>query len=200
MGEEQRPATARAGYRMVKRAHHVDETRQRIVAATVDLHGTVGPANTTISAIAKAAGVTRATVYHHFPDLDALFTACTAHWGARQQMPDLAGWQEITGPQDRVRAALTDLYRFYGEAEPMLALTTRDREALPAFVRERNQQTARSQLDVLLSAWPASQRTRKRRALLGHAIAFATWRSLCVDQGLPQHDAVAAMTRMVVDC
>jgi AcrR family transcriptional regulator len=185
---------------MVKRAHRVDETRQRIVAATVDLHGTIGPANTTISAIAKAAGVTRATVYQHFPDLDALFAACTAHWGDRQHMPDLAGWQEITGPQERMGAALTDLYRFYHEAEPMLTLTTRDREALPDFVRERNKQTAQSQLDVLVSAWPPSQRSRKRRALLGHAIAFATWRSLCVDQGLPQRDAVAAMTRLVMDC
>ena len=192
--------TVRAQYRMVKRAEHVDDTRQRIVAATVDLHGTVGPANTTISAIAQAAGVTRATVYQHFPDLDALFTACTAHWGALQEMPDLDGWQEIAGPPERMRAALTDLYRFYREAEPMLTLTTRDRDALPDFVRERNQQTAQSQLDALVSAWPPSQRTRRRRALLGHAIAFATWRSLCVDQGLPQQDAVAEMTRLVVDC
>lgn len=200
MAARQRSASARAGYRMVKRAHHVAETRQRIVAATVDLHGTVGPANTTISAIAEAAGVTRATVYQHFPDVDALFTACTAHWGARQNLPDLAGWQEVTGPQERTHAALTDLYRFYREAEPMLTRTTRDREALPDFVRERNRQTARSQLDVILSAWPSTQRTRRRRALLGHAIAFATWQSLCVDQGLPQRDAVAAMTRLVVDC
>jgi len=185
---------------MIKRAQQVDETRRRIVAATVGLHGTVGPANTTVSAIAEVAGVTRVTVYRHFPDEDALFVACTSHWAAQQRMPDLAGWREIPAPEDRARAALTDLYRFFCEAEPMLTRTTRDREALPDFVLERNQQTTQTQIDALLLAWPPRQRTKKRRAVVGHAMTFATWRSLCVDQALPQRDAVAAMTRLVVDC
>ena len=201
MAGEQRPASpARAEYRMVKRAEQVDETRKRIVAATVELHGTVGPAKTTVSAIAEKAGVTRVTVYRHFPDEDALFTACTAHWAAGRRMPDLDGWRAIPTPETRVAAALADLYRFFQEAEPMLTLTTRDREALPAFVRQRTQQTTETQVDVLLEAWPSSQRTKRRRALAGHAMSFATWRSLCVDQALRPSDAVAAMTRLVVDC
>jgi AcrR family transcriptional regulator len=196
---ERSTSTARAGYRMVKRALQVDETRQRIVAATVELHGTAGPANTTVSAVAEKAGVTRVTVYRHFPDEDALFAACTSHWAAQQRMPDLAGWQEISSPRERAEAALTDLYRFFREAEPMLTLTTRDQEALPTFVREGNEQTAQGQIVVLLEAWPPRRRTRRRRALIGHAMSFATWRSLCVDQALPERDAVAAMTRLVVD-
>jgi AcrR family transcriptional regulator len=185
---------------MTKRAQQVDGTRQRIVAATVELHGTIGPATTTISAIAEAAGVTRVTVYRHFPDEDALFAACTSHWAAQQRMPDIAGWREIPEPEDRTRAALTDLYRYFREAEPMLTLTTRDREALPDFVRERNQQTQQTQIDALLLAWPPRQRTKRRRGLVGHAMTFATWRSLCVDQALHQREAVEAMTRLVVDC
>ena len=185
---------------MIKRAQQVDETRQRIVAATVGLHGTIGPATTTVSAIAEAAGVTRVTVYRHFPDQDALFAACTSHWAAQQRMPDLAAWREIPAAEDRAHAALTDLYRFFREAEPMLTLTTRDREKLPDFVRERNQRTAQTQIDALLLAWPSRQRTKKRRALVGHAMTFATWRSLCRDQALPQRAAVAAMTRLVVEC
>jgi AcrR family transcriptional regulator len=185
---------------MVKRAEQVDETRRRIVDATVGLHGTLGPANTTVSSIAEAAGVTRVTVYRHFPDEDALFAACTSHWAAQQRMPDVAGWREIPVPEDRTRAALTDLYRFFREAEPMLTLTTRDREALPHFVRERNHQTQQTQIDTLLSAWPPRQRTTRRRALVGHAVTFASWRSLCVDQAMDQREAVAAMTRLIVDC
>src|SRR5215471_19726118 len=73
-------------YRMRRRAEQVDQTRQRIVAATVQLHGTLGPAATTIAAIAEAAGVTRLTVYRHFPDDAALFGACSAHWISRQQL------------------------------------------------------------------------------------------------------------------
>ena len=198
VAEQRSVPPARAGYRMTKRAQMVDETRRRIVAATVDLHGSVGPANTTVSAIAEAAGVTRVTVYSHFPDEDALFAACTSHWAAQQRLPDPAAWRKIPGPEDRAKAALTDLYRFYREAAPMLTLTTRDREVLPAFLRQRNQQTTELRTDALLDAWPRAQRTRRRRALVGHSMSFATWRSLCVDQALPQRDAVSAMTRLVV--
>ena len=55
-------------YRMRRRAETTDDTRRRIVEATVALHGTVGPAATTVLGIAERAGVTRATVYRHFPD------------------------------------------------------------------------------------------------------------------------------------
>jgi AcrR family transcriptional regulator len=199
VAEQRSPATARAAYRMTKRAHQVDETRRRIVAATAGLHGTVGPAKTTVSGIAEAAGVTRVTVYRHFPDEAALFAACTSHWTAQQRMPDVAGWREIPVPEDRATAALTDLYRFFRDAEPMLTLTSRDRDVLPDFVHARNQQTTQTQIDALLQAWPPRQRTKRRRALIGHAMSFGTWRSLCVDQALPQQDAVGAMTRLVVN-
>jgi len=73
----------RARYRIRRRAEQVDQTRQRIVETTAELHGSVGPAATTIAAIADRAGVTRLTVYRHFPDDAALFAACSAHWIAQ---------------------------------------------------------------------------------------------------------------------
>src|SRR5260370_17643494 len=81
-GPEPRP------YRMRARAEQVSQTRQRIVDAAVQLHGTVGPAATTIAAIADLAGVTRLTVYRHFPDEAPLFEACSAHWVAHHRPPD----------------------------------------------------------------------------------------------------------------
>src|SRR5436190_1989394 len=86
LGMEKRP------YRMQARAKKQEETRRRIVEATVDLHSTVGPARTTISAIATAAGVQRHTVYAHFPDEIALFRACTTHWRAVHPFPSLETW------------------------------------------------------------------------------------------------------------
>jgi len=182
---------------MTKRAELVEQTRQRIVAATVHLHGTVGPARTTVAAIAEAAGVTRLTVYRHFPDDEALFAACTAHWASGQRMPDVAAWLRIPDPGERIESALDDVYRFYEQAEPMLSHTTRDIEALPEFVRARNRKSAEDRVAAVMEAWPARQRTRNRRALVGHALSFATWRSLCVEQGLSRRAAVAAMTRLV---
>jgi AcrR family transcriptional regulator len=186
------------GYRMTNRAEQVDQTRQRIVEATVHLHGTVGPAHTTVSAIAEEAGVTRLTVYRHFPDDVALFAACTAHWAAQQQIPDLDRWTRIPDPRRRVMAALADVYRYYGGAEPMLSNSARDAHAVPEFVRERGRQRAAEMADVILGAWPARQRTPKRRALVAHALSFSTWQSLCSQQGLSQRDAVMAMAKLIV--
>ena len=70
-------------YELKERARRQAETKQRIVEAAVALHTSVGPARTTISAIAERAGVERHTVYAHFPDERTLFRACSTHWRGR---------------------------------------------------------------------------------------------------------------------
>jgi len=40
--------------------------------------------------------------------------------------------------------------------------------------------------------------TSRLRAVAGHAISFWTWRSLCLDHGLSDTEAVDAMTGMVL--
>src|SRR5918995_1564298 len=113
-------------YRKKTRALTEAETRQRIVEATVELHETLGPAKTTIKAIAERAGVQRATVYNHFPDLDGLFEACNAHYYGRHPMPDPATWAGIASPSERFRVAVRELYRWYEETETMLSVGIRD--------------------------------------------------------------------------
>src|SRR5438105_15900972 len=54
----------------------VEATRKRIVAAAVRLHSRRGAMRTAWDEIAAEAGVSRATVYHHFPSLDDLVPAC----------------------------------------------------------------------------------------------------------------------------
>ena len=80
-------------YEKKERARRQEQTRQRIVEAAVDLHTSVGPAQTTISGIAKRAGVERHTVYAHFPDDGTLFRACSEHWAARHPLPDPERWR-----------------------------------------------------------------------------------------------------------
>ena len=113
-------------YRKRRRAELEDQTRLRITEAAVDLHGSVGPAKTTISAIADRAGVQRATVYRHFPDEAALFDACSSHWAAQHPLPDLEAWAAIEDPGERLTTALAELYAWYADAEYMLDKTTRD--------------------------------------------------------------------------
>lgn len=186
------------GYRMDRRAELVDETRQRIVQATVGLHGSVGPARTTIVAIAEAAGVTRATVYRHFPDEDVLFEACSAHWLSRQSPPDLASWSRVADPVDRMRVALTDLYRFYRAGESMLTRIYRDKASLPSGL-QRSLDAREAGIVARLREGLEPRRARRQvAAALGHAVSFWTWRSLCVDHGLSNRDAVEFMVGMVV--
>jgi AcrR family transcriptional regulator len=184
---------------MRRRAEQVDHTRQRIVEATVELHGSVGPAATTIAAIADRAGVTRLTVYRHFPDDAALFAACSAHWISRQQLPDPGAWSRIGDPAARLRAGLADLYRFYRAGAGMLTRIYRDFGTLP----EGHQQTLRDQdtlfRDVLTAPFgSADDEHRRLRAAVGHTISFWTWRSLCLDHDLTDTEALDAMTAMIL--
>jgi len=75
-------------YQLKKRAMSREETRRKIVEATMHLHEEIGPRATTISAIAERAGVQRLTVYNHFPDETAVFQACTSHWLSLNPPPD----------------------------------------------------------------------------------------------------------------
>src|ERR671912_618669 len=107
-------------YRKAKRAELEAQTRDRITEAAVRLHGTVGPARTTISAIARDAGVQRATVYRHFPTPEDLFAACSARFWAQHPPPDPAAWAKIEDPDERLAVALRELYRLYRDTAPML--------------------------------------------------------------------------------
>jgi AcrR family transcriptional regulator len=196
---EQNNVPAARRYRMRKRAEDVAATRRRIVEAAVHLHGTIGPAATTISALADQAGVTRLTVYRHFPNDLALFAACSTHWASGQVLPDPQAWNRIADPAQRLRAGLSDLYRFYRAAEPMLTNIRRDRAAVPNELRERTDATDASYRDALLQAFAVrGPRRRRLRAVLGHAVSFWTWRSLCLEQHLSDPEAVRAMTTLAL--
>src|SRR5215218_6552962 len=104
MPNERRNTGARR-YRKRRRAEQERRTRERITEAAVRLHGTVGPARTTVSGVAKEAGVQRATVYRHFPDEESLFAACSAHYWASNPMPNPDAWSSISEPGARLRQA-----------------------------------------------------------------------------------------------
>jgi AcrR family transcriptional regulator len=199
MTDESRP------YRMKRRAESQQETRRRITESAVELHGTLGPSKTSMSAIAAHAGVRRSTLYRHFPDDAAVFDACTAHWAAANPPPDLSAWSEVKDPEERLTVALGELYSFYEQTEGMLGNLFRDELTMP-LVGERFAAfrgylaTAR---DALMSGRKLRGAAERRtHAALGHAIAFSTWKSLVREQGLDSATAAVLMrtlTRSSVD-
>ena len=176
-------------YELKTRAQRMQETRRRIVEAAVDLHTSVGPGRTTISALAERAGVQRHTVYAHFPTDTDLFAACSAHWEGLHPAPDASVWLAIEDEGERLHTALDELYAWYESVEHDLALFRRD-AVFPQFLDEDERRTAELR-DVL--AGGARQRVR---AAIGHAVDFEAWRSL-ERQGLSRSQAVDMMVRLV---
>jgi AcrR family transcriptional regulator len=183
-------------YELKKRAERQEETRRRIVEATVDLHTRVGPSRTSIAAIAERAGVQRHTVYAHFPDDRSLFAACSTHWSDANPFPDAGAWARIEDPERRLRKALGEIYAWYEIVEPDLALFRRDSSLVPAyaFVTERRAAELGEVAGLLARGFP---RRTEVRAAVGHALDFETWRSLVRRQGLTRRRAVDAMVRLV---
>ena len=152
-------------YELKERARRQEETRQRIVEATVELHGSLGPAHTTISAIAERAGVQRLTVYRHFPDELSLFRACSGHWRAEHPLPDMSRWAAIPDPEERLGEALREIYAYFRATEDMTALVLRDFAEVDA-IQTVAAPTIRYWADVrelLERGWAPRGRRRARR-------------------------------------
>lgn len=187
-------------YELKRRAEQQEETRQRIVEATVEMHETLGIARTTISAIAERAGVQRLTVYRHFPDERTLFTACTSHYQAKNPPPDPAPWARIADPEVRLRSALTEVYAYHSRTEPMMLSTMHDIPQKPVMfeILQPFFQHWERMRDVLAVGWGArGERRELLLAAIGHALDFGTWRSLVREQGLDDEQATDLMARMV---
>ena len=186
-------------YELKQRARSQAETRRRIVEATIKLHDELGPARTTISAIAERAGVQRLTVYRHFPDERSLYAACSGQWMADHPLPDTSPWALVEDPVERLLLALSEIYAYFRATENMTANVRRDLPELPVMQEvaapvTQYWEAAQAMLEL---GWEARGRRRERlRAVIGHAIDFETWRSLARQRNLSDGEVVELMVRL----
>jgi AcrR family transcriptional regulator len=195
MSDKKRP------YKMKRRAELEAQTRQRITESAVELHGSLGPAHTSMKAVAEHAGVPRSTVYRHFPDEEALFGACSAHWTAENPPPDVSRWDAIDDPDERLQTALDELYPYYRGAGGMLDKLLRDEDSVPmvAKVFAPYHQLMKMIVEILMRGRGLRGKAKERtRAAIAHAIAFRTWQQLAGGGGLTDAEAVELMRRFVV--
>ena len=187
-------------YEMKRRAERMKETRRRIAQAAMELHQTVGPARTTVSAIAEKAGVQRHTYYAHFPELKDLYRACSAHHMERYPLPDPSRWAEISGPEERLRRALSEVYAWYGGNEALLTNVLRD-TPLDPVLQENNLFLFRlweAMRDTIADAFEASgERHEALLAAIALALDLQTWRTLVRQQGLDEVRTIELMIGMV---
>lgn len=166
---------------MRRRAKRQEETRSRIVEATMSLHEELGVAQTTVSAIAERAGVQRLTVYRHFPDDAALLKACTSRYLELNPPPDPAGWKDVDDPSKRSRQALLALFGYFGSTQEMWRKAYRDVgqiEALALQMRKFEEYLDGIRADLAAAWQPPPARSSRLNAVLGHALRFSTWDSL----------------------
>lgn len=182
-------------YTLRKRAEQQAETRRRIVEAAIDLHGSVGPANTTFSMIAERAGVQRHTLYAHFPDERSLSLACSGLHYERQPLPDAAAWRAIVDTRERLTAGLRAIYDWYERNEMLAACVLRDAEIHPL-----TQEIMQLRFVPIAMAWNdvlGEKLNAKQRAMLHLALSFHSWRTLAREAGLSQRATVEAMVRAI---
>jgi AcrR family transcriptional regulator len=187
-------------YEKKARAEAEAQTRQRITESAVELHGSLGPARTSMSAVAEHAGVRRSTLYRHFPDERALFGACSAHWGAENPPPDITRWAEVEDPDERMALALDELYAYYRRAGGMIDKLLRDEQTVPVVAEQfaPYHQFLAIATDLLARGRGLRGNAAKRtRAAIGHALAFRTWQDLTEAQRLDDDQAVELMARLV---
>jgi AcrR family transcriptional regulator len=183
-------------YELKKRAERQEETRRRIVEAAVELHGTIGPARTTVSAVAERAGVQRHTYYRHFPDERSLGLACSGLYMETNPMPDPEPWREIDDLEQRLRHGLGELYAYYERNEPMLSNVIRDAELDPVFA-EIGRMRMGPPLSAIRAVLANGRRSKRLLGLLDVALAFSTCRTLVRDSGLSQKEAVETMVAAI---
>jgi AcrR family transcriptional regulator len=187
-------------YRKMQRAEAEQRTRVRITESTVELHRTLGPARTSVSAVARHAGVRRSTVYRHFPDERSLFSACTSYWMAGNPFPDVNRWKGIDDSAVRLTSALSELYAYYRRTERMMSNVLRDERTMP--IVKRMLDGYRDYLSIardtlMIGSGVSGPSRRQVLAAIGHALTFNTWRSLVCEQGLTDAQAAGLMCRLV---
>lgn len=186
-------------YRLKQRAESQEQTRLRIVKATVALHTTLGPAHTSMVAIAHQAGVERPTLYRHFPTMSDLFSACSSHFWEQSPPPDPEPWLKINHPEARLRLGLMELYTYYADHEVAQWKILRDLEDMPELRPFASRRIAHRQrmCEVLGSAWPDRGTKQKLlMAALAHATDYFAWRSLR-RQGLTNEEAIDLIVNLV---
>jgi AcrR family transcriptional regulator len=194
-----RETSSKRKYELKKRAEQVATTHRRITDAAIELHGSVGPSRTTLSAVAERAGVERRTLYRHFPTEADLFAACSTHYFATNPWPDLRDWRRIRDPRQRLERALDELYAYYERTESMLSNVLRDAE-LVDFARDAVA-PLHAYLDEAAEVLTVGRNVRGRRrqrlrGTLRHALAFSTWRSLSTN-GIGRSDATKLIAALI---
>lgn len=177
-----------------------EETRGRIILATVALHAEKGVTATTHADIAKLADVAIPTVYKHFPTRADLLPACISHVAGKAPAlgPHLFdGKQEMKARLDSLVHGLFETHAYYA---PWLRWATSEAE-LFSEIKTVQKQARKAQRDVIRQAFSPGFSGKPPGALLTvvHVLLdFPAWKSLTTDKDMRPDRAEALITDAIV--
>jgi len=168
-------------YKMRKRADAWQQTRERILQATMQLHDEQGVAPTTFSDIARRAGLGQATLYRHFPTLGDLVQACGGHVWQEMRPPTppaaAAAFEGLGNLTERLEKLVDEIDAFYRRGAPRLALAGRDRELVPALDHFLTAVEAGVQAYVEEALAPSNP-TKRTLDVVAAMMSFPVWQRL----------------------
>ena len=168
-------------YRMTNRREAVGSTRSRILGAAIKLHSTRGTSATSWDDIAAVAGVSRATVYHHFPSLDSLIPACAEVAFALADVPTLEqaaeGFADLRTTEQRIGRLVRETCKCYAAGSEWLRAAWRERDMVPPMQRavSRLQRAGEVLVDAAVSGTDINRDERRTLAVL---LDFQFWDAL----------------------
>jgi len=184
---------------MDRRRAAVEETRRRILEATLSLHAEKGILGTSWQDIARRADVSVGTVYKHFPSLDELVPACGELMYAITRPPSLEDAPEIFAGADsleeRLGRLISELFDFYERGAPYIETDFQERR-LP-MVREwedyMRATIAGLVREALQPVGPDEDAVQAVSALLD----FSTFKSF-MDRGIQKERAARTMNEVLL--
>ena len=137
-------------YTLGRRAEAAAGTRRRVIDAAVELYRDRGVGETTVTAVAARADVSRGTVLHHFGDAEGLLAAVLDHALASLEVPDGRVLDGVTDPPARGRRFVEEMFRFYDRTSDWWRVLAGDRNELPSNPAIRE---ATAQFESLVGAF-----------------------------------------------
>jgi AcrR family transcriptional regulator len=184
---------------MGKRRVAVEETRRRILEATLALHSEKGIFGTSWQDIARRADVSVGTVYKHFPSLSELVPACGELMYAITRPPSLEDAPKIfvgaRSLEERLGRLIPELFDFYERGARYLETDFRERQ-LPE-VREWEEYMRATIEGLVHEALDPVEPNEDTVAAASALLDFTTFKSF-LDRGIRKEQAAKVMNEVLL--
>lgn len=184
---------------MERRAGAVEETRRRILQATMAAHSEQGILDTSFQDVARRADVALGTVYRHFPTLEDLVGECGRATIERLELPDAKRAAElfagVRSKRARIRTLTATLADIYRRGAIAFVRGREARDALPQVARGHDQVEGTIDLLVVQALAPFHVDDDRRRTV--RALLDARFWLMLLERGLGEDEAERALQGVV---